>query len=221
MEDGREMISFMDERPRETLARKGIEALTDKELVMLLVQTGSRYRSLEEISDEVLSTIDRNSSVSQDSLMLIKGLGEAKAGAIAAALEIGRRKNTRKMRKISTPRDVYEEIKHYATRKQEHLLVLALNGAHEVIFSEVVTIGLVNMTVVHPREVFSNAIRERATAVIISHNHPSGVHEDASEEDITITKRIRNAGTILGISLIDHVIISANGYMSFKERGLL
>ena len=209
------------EKPSTILESKGIEALTDRELVMLLVQSGSRYKSLDEISSEVLSMIDRNVMVSKDDLMKIPGLGEVKASIIAAALELGRRRNVRKTRKILTPDDVYQEVKHYATREQEHLIVLALNGAHEILFTEVTTVGLVNMALCHPREVFANAIQHRATAIIIVHNHPSGNHEEASQEDIAITKRIKQAGQILGINMIDHIIISEYGFMSFKAKGML
>ena len=208
-------------KPSAILENKGIEALTDRELVMLLVQSGSRYKSLEDISREVLSIIDRNVLVSKDELMKISGLGESRASMIASALELGRRRNVRKTRKILTPDDVYQEVRHYATRDQEHLIVLALNGAHEILFTEVTTVGLVNMALCHPREVFSNAIQHRATAIIKVHNHPSGNHEEASQEDMAITKRIRDAGAILGINMLDHIIISENGFMSFKAKGLL
>ena len=209
------------ERPSAILESKGIEALTDRELVMLLVQSGSRYKSLEEISREVLSIMDRNVIVSKDDLMKVPGLGDAKASIIAAALELGRRRNVRKTRKILTPDDVYQEVRHYATREQEHLIVLALNGAHEILYTEVTTVGLVNMALCHPREVFANAIQHRATAIIMVHNHPSGNHEEASQEDIAITKRIKQAGQILGINMIDHIIISEYGFMSFKAKGML
>lgn len=209
------------EKPRDVILEKGAEALDDKALLSLIIQTGTRYKSVEEISEQVLEYVDKNIKIQIPELLLIAGLGEARAASIAAALELGRRRNLRKSSKIKTPQDAYEEVKHYASRSQEHLIVIALNGAHEVIYTEVVTIGLVNMTVVHPREVFANAIKNRATGIILSHNHPSGIHEEASQEDITITKRIRNAGMILGIGLIDHIIISENGYMSFKEKGLL
>ena len=212
-----------DERdnPKAILDEKGIEALTDKELVMLLVQTGSRYKSLEDISREVLSLIDRKKVLSKEDLMMIPGLGDVKASVIAAALELGRRRNVRKARKIITPEDVYQEVRHYASREQENLIVLALNGAHEILFTEVTTVGLVNMALCHPRELFAKAIQHRATAIILVHNHPSGNHEEASPEDIAITKRIRQAGQILGINLIDHVIISEYGFMSFKAKGML
>ena len=209
------------ENPKAILDEKGIEALTDKELIMLLVQTGSRYKSLEDISREVLSLIDRKKVLSKEDLMMIPGLGDVKASVIAAALELGRRRNVRRARKIITPEDVYQEVRHYASREQENLIVLALNGAHEILFTEVTTVGLVNMALCHPREVFANAIQHRATAIILVHNHPSGNHEEASPEDIAITKRIRQAGQILGINLIDHVIISENGFMSFKAKGML
>ena len=108
---------------------------------------------------------------------------------------------------IKTPDDAYAEIRHYATRPQENLIVMALNGAHEIIFTEVVSIGTVNMTYAHPREIFSNAVRSRATGIILAHNHPSGVLK-ASAEDVTLTKRVISCGQLLGITVLDHLIIS-------------
>jgi DNA repair protein RadC len=111
-------------------------------------------------------------------------------------------------------------IRHYADRRQEHFLCVSLNGANEIIATRVVSVGLVNKTQVHPREVFADPITDRASAVIVAHNHPSGSLEP-SKEDIDITGQLRSAGEILGIRLLDHVIFNSKGYYSFLEKGLI
>ena len=208
------------EDTREKIGRLGIRALSDKELLMLLIQNGSRTRSLEEISSDVLALLDRKSSIMFSELSAINGLSNAKASIIAASLELGRRRIAKQSVQIKSPEDVYNSIRHYSDRSQEHLIVVALNGAHEIIYTETVTVGLVNMTIVHPREVFSNAIEKRASAIIIAHNHPSG-RLNPSSEDIDMTRKIVKAGSILGISVLDHLIISSAGYLSFKAKGLI
>jgi DNA repair protein RadC len=111
-------------------------------------------------------------------------------------------------------------LTNYADRKQEHLLCISLNGAQEVITTRVVTIGLADKTMIHPREVFADPITDRAIAIILAHNHPSGLPE-ASSADIIMTKKIADAGMTLGIKLLDHVIFNSRGYFSFEEKGLL
>ena len=121
-------------------------------------------------------------------------------------------------RTIRMASDVVPIIARYAKRRQEYFIVITLNGAHDVMRVHVVTIGILNRTMVHPREVFVHAIRERAAAVIMAHNHPSGALEP-SREDRDLTKRMTDAGELLGIQVLDHVIISKNGYYSFLEKG--
>jgi DNA repair protein RadC len=122
--------------------------------------------------------------------------------------------------KITSPNDAYYALKRYARQKQEHFIVLTLTGAHEVISVTIVSIGLLNRTVVHPREVFHRAIKDSAAAVIVAHNHPSGQLEP-SEEDRMITKRLTDAGEIIGIPILDHIIFTRNGFVSFKDLGLI
>ena len=147
-------------------------------------------------------------------------MGPAKAALIAAAMEFARRRIRPEGLRISFPPDVLPLIRHYADRKQEHFICVSLNGANEVIASRVVSVGLVNKTQVHPREVFADAITDRASAVIVAHNHPSGSLEP-SKEDIDITARLKSAGEILGIRLLDHIVFNQKGYHSFLESGLL
>lgn len=122
--------------------------------------------------------------------------------------------------RLSVPEDAYSVVKRYARSKKEQFILLTLNGAHEIISVAIISIGLVNRTVVHPREVFFKAINDLATSVIICHNHPSGKVEP-SPEDIELTKRLVSAGELIGIPVLDHLIISKNGYISLLKRGLL
>lgn len=210
------------DRPREKLERKGPGSLSDLELVMLLVSSGTLDRSVNEISDELLDLLDRDEDPDLDRICAIRGMGKAKGTTVLAALELGRRR-LRKMgvgATISSPGDIYREVRHYASRHQEQFIVLVLNGAHEVLNIFVATVGLVNKTLVHPREVFSDAIARRATAIAIAHNHPSG-NLDPSEDDINVTRRIKAAGEILGIKVLDHLVFTDKGYYSFLEHSLL
>ena len=210
------------DRPREKMELKGAESLSDLELIMLLVSSGTAERPLNEVSSELLTLLDKSEEPDYKSICAIKGLGRAKSSQILAALELGRRR----MKKygigpsISSPGDIFREVRHYATRDQEQFIVLVLNGAHEVLNVFVATVGLVNKTLVHPREIFSDAIQRRGTAIAIAHNHPSG-KLDPSEDDINVTKRILISGDILGIKVLDHIIFSSSSYYSFLEHGLM
>ncbi len=210
------------DRPREKMELKGAESLSDLELIMLLVSSGTAERPVNEVSSELLALLDKSEKPDYKSICAIKGLGRAKSSQILAALELGRRR----MKKygigpsISSPGDIFREVRHYATRDQEQFIVLVLNGAHEVLNVFVATVGLVNKTLVHPREIFSDAIQRRGTAIAIAHNHPSGKLEP-SEDDINVTKRILISGDILGIKVLDHIIFSSSSYYSFLEHGLM
>lgn len=210
------------DRPREKMELKGAESLSDLELIMLLVSSGTAERPVNEVSSELLALLDKSEEPDYKSICAIKGLGRAKSSQILAALELGRRR----MKKygigpsISSPGDIFREVRHYATRDQEQFIVLVLNGAHEVLNVFVATVGLVNKTLVHPREIFSDAIQRRGTAIAIAHNHPSGKIEP-SEDDINVTKRILISGDILGIKVLDHIIFSSSSYYSFLEHGLM
>ena len=208
------------DRPRERLERLGIEALSDKELLMLLIGSGSSRRNVEELADELLADLDRNPRLSAADIMKISGIGIAKASAIGAALELGRRRVSKRAPSISNPSDIYREIRHFSSREQESLVVVMLNGAHEVIGTFVATVGLLNKTIVHPREVYEAAIKERAAAIAIAHNHPSG-NVLPSDDDKDVTVRIRKAGDILGIKLLDHLVFTDEKYYSFLEHGLM
>jgi len=122
--------------------------------------------------------------------------------------------------KVSCPEDVYKALSRYARARTERFLCATLSGSHDLIAVRIITVGLVNRTIVHPREVYLTAIKDNAVAIIVAHNHPSG-HLEPSPEDIEITNRLRSAGEILGISMLDHLVISKNGFLSFVQRGFL
>jgi DNA repair protein RadC len=161
-----------------------------------------------------------NEEVNLETLSALDGMGYTKAGTILAALELGRRYSGVYLNRVHSATDVYPLVRHYSDRKQEHFICLSLNGAHEVLAIRVVSIGILNKTIVHPREVFGDPISDRAAAIVVCHNHPSGQLEP-SEEDIAITRRLSEAGELLGINLLDHLILSPRGgYYSFVESGI-
>ena len=207
-------------QPRELLAARGAEALSDDELLTILIGFGSKGHPVGKLAAKVRELVDcRNGNLSLADLAAIPGIGQAKSALILAVLEFARRRIRPAGQKIRVPQDIIPLVQHLADRKQEHFTCTTLNGAHEVIKTRIITIGLVNAAHVHPREVFCDAIADRAVALIVAHNHPSGELEP-SKEDITITKRLREAGELLGIKLLDHVIFSVRGMYSFQEQGL-
>jgi DNA repair protein RadC len=207
------------DRPREKLIQKGAEGLSDLELLAILLGSGTKGHDVMTIAGRILKTLDGDKgSVSIDELRRIEGVGIAKATLIAAALEFARRRIRPEGLKISFPSDVLPLIRHFADRKQEHFICISINGANEVIANRVITVGLVNRTQVHPREVFADPITDRASAIIVAHNHPSG-GLTPSKEDFEITKQLKAAGETLGIKLLDHIIFNHKEYYSFLEHG--
>ncbi|HAF86491.1 MAG TPA: hypothetical protein DCG32_09075 [Sphaerochaeta sp.] len=211
-------IKDMDvhDRPRERMVSGGAESLSDLELLAILIGSGSKERPVNSIAKQLLEVMDKKAIIAYEDLLTIPGLGMAKTTLICAALELGRRRLPAKKRQISTPGDIFPLISHYAGRMQEHFISVALNGAHEVLSVNVCSIGLVNRTLVHPREVFVEAVRQRATAILVAHNHPSG-NLEPSVEDRDVTRRLRQAGDIIGIKVLDHLVFSEEGYFSMLE----
>ncbi len=209
------------DRPREKLLKKGANSLSDIELVAILLGKGTKRQDVMSVARRVLRTLDASSDrVDLKDLQKIEGVGPAKAALLSAALEFARRRIRPEGVKISLPPDVLPLIRHYADRKQEHFICISLNGANEVINTRIVSVGLVNKTQVHPREVFADPITDRASAIIVAHNHPAGGLYP-SKEDIEVTKQLKSAGEILGIRLLDHIIFNHKGYYSFLEDGKL
>jgi DNA repair protein RadC len=206
------------DRPREKMQQKGAEALSDQELLAVLLGSGTKGHDVMTIAGRILKSLDSNKgAVTLQELRKIEGIGPAKATLIAAALEFSRRRIRPEGLKISFPADVLPLIRHYADRKQEHFICISINGANEIITSRIVSVGLVNKTQVHPREVFAEPITDRASSIIVAHNHPAGSLLP-SKEDIEITKQLKSAGETLGIQLLDHIIFNHKGYYSFLEH---
>lgn len=207
---------------RERLLERGAESLPDEELIAILLRTGIKDKPVLELSKDIIGLVDKNKTDEiEDSLRGIKGMGDSKIAVVMAAFELGRRYFSPASEKISKPSEIVPFLKHYAHRNQEHFLCVSLNGANEIISVRVVSIGSLTGTIVHPREVFADVIVDRAAAVIVAHNHPSG-NTTPSEEDINLTDRLAEAGNILGIKLLDHIILSPRGdFLSFAQKGLL
>ena len=203
------------DRPRERLLSCGPKALADHELLAILLGSGGKENDVLTLSKKVLAEIDTmNLKLHSNQLMELKGIGPAKAATITAALEFSRRRISPEHVRIREPQDILPLVQHLADRRQETFICITLNGAHEVIASRIITVGLVNACQVHPREVFADAITDRAAGIVVAHNHPSG-DLTPSEPDRQVTKRLMEAAEILGIKFLDHVIFSYKGYYSF------
>ena len=209
------------DRPREKLLEKGARTLSDAELLAVLLGKGSARLDVLSLAGKVVPEIDKKGfRLSVKDLIGFDGIGPARAALVAASLEFARRRLRPARRKISEPADVMPLVTHWADRPQEHFLVLSLNGAHEVLRLRVISQGILDRTIVHPREVFVDPLSDRAAAIVCAHNHPSG-NTDPSPEDRELTRRLKDSGELLGIPLLDHVIFTQNGYYSFLEKGMI
>ena len=211
------------DRPREKLAARGPQSLTNAELIALLLGRGVKGRDVSQIAGDVKQYLDNaKGNPSYDALLVIEGIGAAKACEIMACFELGRRYLADDEgvagSRITKPDEVLPLVSEWRDKKQEYFFCITLNGAGEVIRRRVVTVGILNQSLVHPREVFAEAITDRAASVILAHNHPSGTLEP-STQDISITRQLVEAGSILGIRVLDHVIVTKKGYVSLKELG--
>ncbi len=204
--------------PRERLLGRGPESLSDHELVAVLIGSGTSAHDVFSLARVVLQRLElSNFGGTPQQLLQIPGMGPARAARIAAAVELGRRIMAPRNFRIRQPSDAVPLLWHYADRRQEHFIVLSLNGAHEVDAVRIVSVGLVNRTLVHPREVFSDALKDRAAAIIVAHNHPSG-NVEPSGEDRAVTETLLEAGQILGVRVLDHIIFAPGTYYSFREH---
>lgn len=215
------------DRPRERLLRQGAESLSDAELLAIVLRTGFERESAYNLALRLLSAFGDLRGIAQASsseLTQIKGIGPVKAVELHAAFELGRRLGQRGRREcptIRTPRDVADfmmsEMRHLT---QENFVCLYLNTKNHVIGKQTVFVGSLDASIVHPREVYREAIRRSSASLICIHNHPSG-DPTPSREDITVTRTLREAGELVGIALLDHVIIGDGRFVSLKEQGYL
>ena len=208
-------------RPRERLIELGPGRLSDIELLCLILGSGSSNRLLGSLAADVLEVLEATDGVPEiKNLTSVNGIGPALACKLVAGIEFARRRIKPSDKRIEHPCDVVPLVNFWADRPQEYFLVLTLNGAHEVIRLRVVSQGTLDKTIVHPREIFADPLTDRAAAIICCHNHPSGSLEP-SQEDLTLTKRLRDIGLLLGVPLLDHVIFTRSGYFSFLENELI
>jgi len=212
---------YKDDKPREKLVKKGVEALKNDELMAVLIGSGIQGKDVRKLSKEIVNLLDSSyDTLNLEQLCNIHGLGVAKASQILASIELAKRYTIQNNRRITSAQDVSDELQQYRDRKQEHFLTITLDGASHIINSRAVFIGTLNQSIVHPREVFADAIADRAAGIIIAHNHPSGTLE-ASRADLQITQRLQEVSKLIGIELLDHVILTREGFYSFADEGLL
>jgi DNA repair protein RadC len=206
---------------RERSLQNGITTVDDQELIMLLLGCGNKGHPVDVLAARVREVISGTNPEDQvDALLKIDGMGPGKALIVAAALELGCRFNGHLLMPIRNPKDIIPLVQHYTMQPQEHFLSISLNGAHEILQIRIVAVGTINRTMIHPREIFSDAIKERAAAIILCHNHPSSSCFP-SEEDIETTKQLLEAAKCIGIKILDHIIVTKNAYFSFREKKLL
>jgi DNA repair protein RadC len=207
--------------PREKLSKKGAAALSDEELLQAVIGSGGKdndYRRIAKNLNAAIKDIGPD-NLSIDDVKAIKGIGDAKATIVFAALEFWRRKYTKQTAPfIDNPQSAAEQLDHIKDKKQEHFVLLTLDGARRLINTRTITIGTLMSSLVHPREVSSPAIEDRAASIIVAHNHPSGML-DISEQDKEVTKRISQAGELLGIQLDDHIIVAGEEHVSVFQYG--
>src|SRR5215470_3394635 len=191
-------------RPREKLREKGVSALTDEELVTAILGMGTASVDVRTISKQIAGLIrEHREALTLDHLLAVPGMGLAIAGQILSAFELARRHLLKDAVKISCAKDVLPLLTDIAGKQQEYFICISLNGANEVVEKRVVTIGLLDKSPVHPREVFADVIADRAASVIFAHNHPSGDLQP-SEADLRLQDQLTEAGKILGIRVLDH-----------------
>lgn len=216
-----------DERPRERLLQYGADALSTAELLAILLRTGTEKWSAVGLADHLLSrfgSIRGVGGATIEEMAQIHGIGPAKAAQIKAAIEFGRRlvaASPEERAKIRSPQDVYNLLgPSLRDQKKEHFIALLLDTKGGVFRQRTVSVGDLSSSVVHPREVFVEAVRHSAASLIVAHNHPSG-DPTPSPEDAAVTRRLQEAGELLGIDLLDHVVIGDNRWMSLREKGLM
>lgn len=208
-------------RPREKLREKGAAALTDEELVAAILGMGTPGIDVRTIARQVAGLIrEHHEGLRLDHLLSVPGMGSAKGSKIISAFELARRHLVKDSVKIKSAEDILPLLADIRSKSQEHFVCITLNGANELIEKRVVTIGILDKSLVHPRDVFADVITDRAAAVIFAHNHPSGDLQP-SEEDLKTQDRLVKAAKILGIRVLDHVVVSRKGYFSFQEAGLI
>ncbi len=209
------------DRPREKLIAKGPQALSEFELLEVIIGSGSGSMTVEHLAARVQKLLAKNiDDITYDSLVNIKGLSAAKATKLVASIELAKRHVIQSDTPLKGVDDYVLALGDIHHKKQEYLVCLSLDGAGRLIARRVVTIGILDSVLVHPREVFADAITDRAAAVVVGHNHPSGELEPSSF-DVQFNQQLAAASRILGIEFLDHIIVSSKGHFSFKSEGMI
>lgn len=209
------------DRPREKLVRKGIHSLSNEELLMVILGRGMPGIDVRTLAKTILKEVEKDpENISLDKLESIKGIGLAKASQILASFEFARRYLVKEGVKIQRTDDVLNLVEDIRIKKQEHFITITLDGASNLIERRTVFIGTVTESIIHPREIFADAITDRASGIIFVHNHPMD-DPQPSEVDITITQRLCEVARLIGIEVIDHVIVSKDDYFSFQSEDVL
>jgi DNA repair protein RadC len=208
-------------RPREKLKEKGASALSEAELIAVILGSGNKGQDVLTIATKLAKLIAADKgNLSLEALSAVEGIGPAKASQILAGFELARRHIVKEAVRITEAKDVLPLISDITHKQQEHFICISLNGANEVIEKRIVIVGLLDKSQVHPREVFADVITDRAAAVIFAHNHPSGELKP-SNSDLKIHEQLTEAAKILGLRVLDHLIVAKKGYYSFQEAGLI
>lgn len=213
------------EKPREKLFNYGPKSLSDYELLAILLRTGTKNKSVIDLSIELLKqieTINELQNITIEELLNIKGIGKIKAIELLATIELGKRINNYKQNKykIKKAKDCYNYVKDKLSyKKQEHFIAIYLSINNEVIADEIISIGTINSMIADPKDVIRWGLKYGAYALIITHNHPSG-NPNPSPEDISFTTKLTQACNLVDLKLVDHIIIGKNKYFSFKEKSI-
>ncbi len=209
------------DRPREKILKRGVKSLSNTELVAALLTTGLRGLDVYQIAEGIVDTMEENfDDLSVELLEKVNGVGKARACRIMASIELSRRFLIKEGIAVRNDRDVLNLVMDLAHKKQEYFLSLTLDGDHKLIRKQTLFVGTLNQSLIHPREIFAEALKDRAAGIILVHNHPSG-NSEPSKADNIITDRIMEAGKIMGIEILDHIIVGKNNYYSFKKSGYL
>ncbi|MDO8444685.1 MAG: DNA repair protein RadC [Deltaproteobacteria bacterium] len=209
------------DKPREKLATRGVQALSSHELLMVLLGSGLPGRDVAALAADILKVIEtEKEDITLDKLTKIQGVGKAKAGQILSAFELAKRYLIKEDKKIRNTDDILALVTDIRDKKQEHFITITLTGASSLIEKREVFKGTINFSVVHPREIFADAISDRAAGIVFVHNHPA---DDAqpSEADIKLTNQLCDAAKLLGIQVVDHIIVTKHNYYSFQSEGML
>ena len=204
-----------DLRPREKLAARGAASLSDYELLMAIIGSGNKQADVTKIARDLQKLLqDKGRELTFDDLLSIGSLGPAKSTQIMAGFELWRRRfELSEQPVIDSPDKAADQLSDIRDKKQEYFVCLTLDGANRLISKRIITIGTLTSSLVHPREVFAEAISDRAASIIVAHNHPSG-NLQSSDADRQVTERLKEAGVLLGINLVDHIIVTSKDFVS-------